>query len=340
MDFSLDIQPVLSKELILSHLTEEQIFAFYLGPEIRSKKLFKSKLRNDKNPTCSMYRNSKNILIYKDFATNEHLDCINYVMTLFRCNFYEALKIIANDFGIIKNLNIQKNRGKIISKDFKIEEKEFSKIQVEIQDFSESELKWWSKYGITQEILKKFNVYSCKHVWLNGNLMLKSQQNFPLFGYYGGKYQGNELWRIYMPKTKNGFKFMGNWPSKKIQGYDQLPKKGKLLVITKALKDVMVLDSLGIPSIAPCSETQFISDTILNELKLRFDNIVVLYDNDLPGISNMNKFKKQYSELIYTWIPRNTDVKDISDFYKMYKKSKTLNLIKNFIIWLKNHKNS
>ena len=341
MDFSLDIQPVLSKELILSHLTEEQIFGFYLGSEIRSKRLFRSKLRNDKNPTCSMYRNKSNTLIYKDFATNEHLDCINYVMALFRCNFYDALKIIANDFGIIKNSNLHKNRGKIISKDFKIEEKEFSKIQVEIQDFSEAELKWWNKYGITQETLKRFNVYSCKHVWLNDNLMLKSQQNFPLFGYYGGKYQGNELWRIYMPKTKNGFKFMGNWPNKKIQGFDQLPKKGgKLLVITKSLKDAMVLDSLGIPSIAPCSETQFISNTILEELKLKFENIVVLYDNDLPGIKNMNKFRKQHKELIYTWIPRHTGAKDISDFFKMYKKKETLNLIKTFILWLKNRKNS
>ena len=340
MDFSLDIQPTISKKLILSRLTEEQIFAFYLGPEIRSKKLFRSRLRNDHNPTCSMYRNKSGTLIYKDFATSEHLDCINYVMTLFKCGYYDALKIIANDFGIIKSSDLQKNRGKIISKDFKIEEKEFSKIEVELQDFTELELKWWNKYGITPEILKKFNVYSCKHVWLNGNLMLKSQQHFPLFGYYGGKYQGNELWRIYMPKTKTNFKFMGNWPTKKIQGYDQLPKKGKLLVITKSLKDSMVLNSLSIPSCSPNSETQFISESVLNDFRSRFDNIVVLFDNDSTGITFMNKLKKQYPDLIYTWIPRKYGVKDISDYYKMYKRKETLNLIKEVLIWLKNHKNS
>ena len=54
----------------------------------------------------------------------------------------------------------------------------------------------------------------------------------------------------------------------------------------------------------------------------------------------MNKLKKQHPELIYTWIPRKYEAKDISDFYKMYKREKTLNLIKEFVIWLKNHKNS
>ena len=128
---------------------------------------------------------------------------------------------------------------------------------------------------------------------------------------------------------------MGNWPTKKIQGYDQLPKKGKLLVITKSQKDSMVLNSLGIPSCSPNSETQFINNSILLELKESFNNIVVLYDNDLPGIQNMNKFKKQYPELIYTWIPRKYGAKDISDFYKIYKRKETLNLIKEVVVWLK-----
>lgn len=339
MDFSFEEIPQISKELILSKFSEEQIFAFYIGSEIFSKKLFRSKLRQDKNPTCSMYRNKSNVLIYKDFATGTHLDFVNYVMMLFGCGYYEALRIIANDFGIIKSQNINKNKGKIISKDLKIEEKEFSKIQVEIQDFTESELKWWAKYGITEEILKKFDVYSCKHVFLNGTLCAKSNQNCPIFGYYGKKYHGEELWRCYFPKRDN-YRFMGNYPSKKIQGYDQLPKKGKLLVITKSMKDTLCLYSMGISACAPNSETQFLSDTMLNELKDRFDNIVILFDNDYTGISFMNKIKKQHPELIYTWIPKKYGAKDISDFYKMYKKNKTLNLIKEFVIWLKNHKNS
>ena len=287
MDFSLIKKPKLNKDLILSKLSEEQIFSFYIGSEIRSKKLFRSKLRNDKNPTCSMYRSKSGALIYKDFATNQHLNCFAYVMELFKCDYYSALKIIANDFNIVRDSSIVKNRGKIISKDFRIEEKEFSKIQVEIQDFTELELKWWSKYGITADILKKYNVYSCKHVFLNDQLVAKSQQHCPIFGYYGKKYQGNELWKIYFPKRKE-YRFMGNYPSRKMQGYEQLPKTGKVCVITKSQKDCMTLYSLGIPACAPNSETVIPNETIISDLKNRFKYIICLWDNDYTGISFLN----------------------------------------------------
>lgn len=338
MDFSLIKKPKLNKDLILSKLSEEQIFSFYIGSEIRSKKLFRSKLRSDKNPTCSMYRSRSGALIYKDFATNQHLNCFAYVMELFRCDYHSALKIIANDFNIIHDSSIVKNRGKIISKNFRIEEKEFSKIQIEVQDFTELELKWWAKYGITLDILKKYNVYSCKHVFLNGQLIAKSQQHCPIFGYYGKKYHGNELWKIYFPKRKE-YRFMGNYPSKKMQGYEQLPKTGKVCVITKSQKDCMTLYSLGIPACAPNSETVIPNETIITDLKNRFKYIICLWDNDYTGISFLNKFKHKYPELIYTWIPRSLKAKDISDYYKENGKKETVKLIKEFFIWLKNRQN-
>ena len=337
MDFSLIKKPKLNKDLILSKLSEEQIFSFYIGSEIRSKKLFRSKLRNDKNPTCSMYRSKSGALIYKDFATNQHLNCFAYVMELFKCDYYSALKIIANDFNIVRDSSIVKNRGKIISKDFRIEEKEFSKIQVEIQDFTELELKWWSKYGITPDILKKYNVYSCKHVFLNDQLVAKSQQHCPIFGYHGKKYQGNELWKIYFPKRKE-YRFMGNYPSRKMQGYEQLPKTGKVCVITKSQKDCMTLYSLGIPACAPNSETVIPNETIISDLKSRFKYIICLWDNDYTGISFLNKFRHKYPELIYTWIPRALKAKDISDYYKENGKKETIKLIKEFFVWLKENR--
>ena len=51
----------------------------------------------------------------------------------------------------------------------------------------------------------------------------------------------------------------------------------------------------------------------------------------------MRKIRKSHPELIYTFIPRRYNAKDISDFYKYYGKQKTLNLITQFIKWLKTH---
>lgn len=335
VDFS--IKPKITKELILSRFSEEQLMEYYLHIPVK-KGLFRSPLRRDRNPTCSFYRNGSNTLIFKDFATGQHLNVFGVVQEIFHCGYFEALRIIANDMGIIHDKFLQKTPGKINDNPVKMQDKEISKIQVEVQDFSDLELKWWRKYGITPEILKHFNVYSCKHVFLNGQLSAKSQQHCPIFGYYGGKIQGNkeriELWRCYFPKRKS-YRFITNWPAKKIQGYDQLPKKGKLLIITKSMKDCMTLYSCGISACAPNSENLFISDNVLNELKKRFENIVVFYDNDRPGLLNMARIRKDHPELVFISIPKEYGSKDISDFYKDHGRKETLNLIKKFVLWLK-----
>ena len=334
MDFS--FQPKITKELILSRFSEEQLMEYYLHLPVK-KGLFRSPLRRDKQPTCSFYRNKSGTLIFKDFATGQHLNIFDVVQSIFRCSYFESLRIIANDFGIVRDNTLHKNPGKINLNPIKIKDKEISKIQIEVQEFTDGELKWWGKYGISKDILKHFNVYSCKHVFLNDQLFAKSQQHCPIFGYYGKKYQGLELWRCYFPK-RTSFRFITNWPSKKIQGYDQLPKKGKLLVITKSMKDSMCLYSCGITACAPNSENLFISDKILEDLKSRFKNIVVLYDNDRPGLYNMAKIRREHPELTYVFIPKRYGSKDISDFYKDHGRKETLNLIKTFILWLKEHR--
>lgn len=332
MNFS--FKPKITKELILSMFSEEQLMEYYLHLPVK-KGLFRSPLRKDHNPTCSFYRNNSGTLIFKDFATGQYLDIFSVVQCMFNCTYKEALRIIANDMGIITDKSLHKNVGKINNNPTKIKDKEMSKIQVEIQDFTDLELKWWDKYGITPNILRKFNVYSCKHVFLNGELFAKSQQHCPIFGYYGKKYQGIELWRCYFPK-RTSFRFITNWPSKKIQGFDQLPKSGKLLVITKSMKDTMCLYSCGITACAPNSENLFISDSVLEDLKKRFQYIVVFYDNDRPGLYNMAKIRKNHPELVYISIPKKYGSKDISDFYKSHGRKETLNLIKQFVLWLKN----
>lgn len=334
MNFS--FQPKITKELILSRFSEEQLMEYYLHLPVK-KGLFRSPLRRDKQPTCSFYRNKSGTLIFKDFATGQHLNVFDVVQSIFKCDYFESLRIIANDFGIVRDSALRKNPGKINLNPIKIKDKEISKIQIEVQEFTDSELKWWGKYGISKDILRHFDVYSCKHVFLNDQLFAKSQQHCPIFGYYGKKYQGLELWRCYFPK-RTSFRFITNWPSKKIQGYDQLPKKGKLLVITKSMKDSMCLYSCGITACAPNSENLFIPDKVLEDLKNRFKNIVVLYDNDRPGLYNMAKIRKEHPELTYVFIPKKYGSKDISDFYKDHGRKETLNLIKTFILWLKEHR--
>lgn len=337
MDFSLNREIKLTKDLILSKVTEEQIFYFYLGSDIKNRKLFRSKLRSDKNPTCSMYRNKSGTLIYKDFATDQHLDAFNYVMELYRCNYREALKIIANDFNIVASSEA-KNKGKIISKDFKIKEKEFSKLQAEIKDFDELELKWWNKFGITLETLKRFNVFSIKHVFLNGQIVAKSSQNCPIYGYYGNKLKKDgesyELWKFYFPKRKES-RFLGNYPAEILQGYKKLPKNGKICVITKSMKDCLALYEYGIPACAPNGETVIPKEAVVKDLLSRFEYVFCLWDNDYTGVTFLNKIKHKYPELKCLIIPRKLGAKDFSDLRAKYGYKKTKQFIVEYLNGLK-----
>ena len=327
MDFQ--FEPKVTKELILSRFSEEQIMEYYLHVPIK-RGLFRSPLRRDKEPTCSFYRNRSGDLIFKDFATGQHLNVFGVVQDIFKCNFFEALRIIANDFGIVRSRSIARNPGKINENPVKIKDKEMSKIQIEVQDFTDLELKWWKKYGITLDILKKFDVYSCKHVFLNDQVFAKSQQHCPIFGYYGKKYQGLELWKIYFPK-RTSYRFIGNYPAKKLQGYDKLPKTGKICVITKSLKDCMALYAYGIPACAPNSETVIPSEAVINDLLSRFEYVFCLWDNDYTGVSFLNKIKRKYPQLECLIIPRSLGAKDFSDLRELYGYKRTKQLIYDYL---------
>ena len=331
--FNFTFEPKITKEFLLSKNNEETYMAYYLGAPV-NKGLFVSPLRDDKHKTCSYFRGKSGTLYFKDFATGQCLDFVNVVMTKYSCNYHEAIRIIAKDFGYTTSAKIKTSAIKIQPK-FEGSKQTF--IRVEVKDFTEAELKWWNSFGITKEILNKFKVYSCKTVFLNNYIYAQSAQHSPIYGYYFGKKENIEQWRIYMPKRKE-FRFIGNVSTKTIQGYKQLPKKGKVVVITKSMKDVLCLYSLGISAIAPNSETQFVSEKVLEELKQRFEYIALLYDNDLTGVKFTNKLRKQYPELIVTLIPRSTGAKDISDHYRLHGRSKTLELIKSAIKIYKNFK--
>lgn len=315
---------ILTKELIEKKVSQETLISTYYGVPMQ-KSLFKAKHRVDRHATVGYYRNAKGRIIVKDFGSDYCGDWIFVVMHKFCCSYEKALMIAANDFGIQKFNELPQTpikESKIV-----LDEKKEAIIQVEIRPFQQYELEWWEKYGISEKTLKKFNVFSCKNVFLNGNLFHIETKNQLIFGYYGGIKKGVEKWKIYMP-TKRIMKWISNKDKTTLQGASNLPRKGgDFVCITKSLKDVMLLHEFGIPAIAPNSENLFLSEEQLDKLKAKFSHIIVFFDNDLAGLTSMRKIKDQYPELRYLFIPRKYGAKDISDFYKKYGKEKTQQLI-------------
>ena len=320
-------RPKITKEFLLSKINQESIMQYYTGQDVNSKKLFTSVLRKDNHVTCSFYKSKSGILYMHDFATNEHLDCWNIVMQLYNCNYYDALNIIAQDFGFVEGTHKNASPPKLVND---LKETESSKIQVQIKDFTEKELEWWNQFGISKKLLKKYHVFSLQHVFLNGQLRFTSSEQCPIYGYYFGKDKNHEeKWKIYFPMRQE-FRFLNNVSKKTLQGYHQLPKTGDLLVITKSMKDCISLYGFGIPACAPNSETLFVNDKQLEEFKQRFKHILVVYDQDRPGRHNMWLIRKQHPELNFFTMPKDL-AKDFTDSVQLIGVDKMKELVNQFI---------
>lgn len=303
----------ITKELLLNKNSEETYMEHYLGIPVK-KGLFKSPLRKDSKPTASFFRNKKGDLIFHDFRGDFYGNFISVVMELFQCSYYKALKIIANDFGINNYKNYEKHESKIEYSGIIFKETQSTSIiQVEKKEFSQKELDWWDSFGISKTTLNKYKVVSCSSIFLNGQYFTSSSDKSPIFGYYGGKKDGIELWRIYMP-TKKTFRFLSNWSSSIIQGSKQLIESGDYCILSKSLKDVMLLHEFNFISCAPNAESITISKSQFDKLNQKFNNIIIFFDNDLAGVQGAHRYKKQFNcKCIFI---KRKYAKDISDLYK------------------------
>lgn len=154
---------------------------------------------------------------------------------------------------------------------------------------------FWDKLRIRKATLIKFNVEQVDSV--NGYAYTNSY----IYLLPKGRY------RVYSPKSR--MRFWGTMKQSDIFGLEQLPETGDLLIITKSLKDVMVLTEMGYNAISFSSETVSPTKKVIDELKARFRRIVILYDNDKTGIEQSERLRSIHKlDLIYM-----QSAKDISD---------------------------
>lgn len=317
----------LTQEELLKHNSEETYMEHYLGIPVK-KGLFKSPLRKDNTPTCSFYRDKAGRLIFKDFRGDFYGNFVEVVKFKYNVSYHKALAIIANDFGILLNPELEKHKSCIKKYTNNVlKPSEESIIKVKVKDFTKEELDWWGSFGIGLTTLKKFFVFSCEIVFLNDQIYSYSTPTSFNFGYfYPSRDSKKQFWRIYYPQNKK-YRFISNWNKTMIQGFHMMPKSGEFLVITKSMKDVMLCYELGIPAIAPNSENLFITEAQWDNIVIKFRKIFLLYDTDLAGVANSKRIKKKFPKIQILLIPRKYKAKDLTDLYKKLGTERILNLV-------------
>ena len=318
----------LTVENILKSITEETIFLKYL--EFSDIELNNSKycnpLRSDSKPGC-VFVQGRSWLFFNDNAYPEFSgSCFHIVKRKYHCDFWTALRIINRDFKlglddgyIIDYTPVIFNSVNRKSKS-NIKKRQLTSIKVKTMPYLELDLKYWKQFGIQESTLELYNVKSVFKAWVNEKYYHKYTKKEPIYAY-----MFNNRMKLYRPFSRKEVKWRNNCYRSDIQGLEQLPETGEILIITKSLKDVMVLYELGFNAIAPQSETPNFDEVVLSNLKKRFKRIIVWYDNDDPGVRNSILLTEKIGAEYFN-IPKNMP-KDPSDFLLDYEADDLLELL-------------
>lgn len=282
---------LISKEAILENYDDVNIYRYYIG-DFEINKPFCSPLRDENNPSFSIFISKHDDqLLFKDFTLDKTGDFVVLVQLLFGLTYFEALSKIAYDFNLnkkyyCKNLNqskIQKNENfSFINREKALSKVSSFRLNIKSRKWRIHDYKFWKQFGITRLTLIKFNVVPVEYLFINDKIIKADKHTYAFIE----NKDNIKTYKIYQPFNKE-FKWSTNHNDSIWQGWTQLPKKHNSLVITKSLKDVMsIYEVANIPAVSLQAESVKPKLKVIEELKRRFENIIILYDNDFDSKTN------------------------------------------------------
>ena len=338
---------MLSKEEILARTDKGlNVFRQYLPFPFRVGRNFLNPLYEDKKASCNVYFDrTNNQYKLKDYGDDNYSgDCFHFVGKILGTDcrhadsFLEILQKINQDLCLcLENgsYNYSPNSeppfggwgSSPLSPKSQILEpsswgwgspiKPFS---IKVKPISELELSYWQQYGISLEILRRYQVVSLKEFTSENNegksYKLTPSDKEPIFAYQGKRYL-----KLYRPFSAVRFQYAGDLGEKYCFGLEQLPPKGNILFITGGEKDVLSLVAKGFSAICFNSETSNIPQSTIRKLTYRFKHVVLLYDCDKTGLEASAKHIQLLSSLgvkrMVLPLKGSKEEKDISDYFKI-----------------------
>ena len=291
---------------LLEKVSDYDIYSYYLG-SFKPKVLMNSPLRpDDKIPSFAIFPSKTGDLLFKDHGTGEAGNALKFIKLYKGINTKDELE--RELLRIVRKMNPM--LGEVKPTYVKTVGLGLTEIGIVRQPFTEVDKAYWKQFHISIDTLRKFNVFSIKYFLCNNIVRGVYKDDCPMYAY-----KVDDKFKIYRPLATKYTKWRTNLSNTNIQGYDQLPEKGDLLVITKSLKDVMCLYEMGITAVSPSSETTFLPDNVLESLHKRFKHIIILYDRDVAGVKNARQYSKQYG-LDAIFVHKKFKAKDVSDAVK------------------------
>ena len=315
---------------ILSKVTEADILSYYLEvTEVPC--IINSPLRQDKRPSFGLYSSDGIRIFYIDLATKDNGGLFDLLGKMWNCGFKEVLSKINEDISkFCGGASIHSYTPCAIRSTSSYNKD--TDLQCKVRDWRSYDIEYWASYGITLEWLKYAEVYPISHkiVIKDGHRYVFGADKYA-YAYVEHK-EGKVTLKIYQPFNKAGYKWSSNIDRSVWSLWTKIPKYGTNLIISSSVKDCLnIMCNFKIPSICLQGEGYLPKPHIMEELKSRYKNIIIFFDNDFanpnnPGHNDAKKLSEEYN-LKMVEIPKKYESKDPSDLFKKYGKNKYLEIM-------------
>ena len=300
-------------EDILDRVSEFDILSFYFKIT-HIPCVINSPLRKDKHPSFKLYSIDGYKIYFKDYATKQNGDTFSLLSLYFNLNFKETIQRIYNDLigyismgGPIKYLS--KSSSKIYHKNIKLD--------VKIRDWKEWDILYWESYGISIPWANFGDIYPISHTIItknNNKFIIPADKHAYV---YVERKDNNISLKTYQPFSES-YKWISKHDGSVWDLWQQLPQNANNLIITSSRKDALCIwENTKIPATGLQCESYLPKENVVQELKNRFKNIYVLYDNDFKKEENYGRINgKIFADtfgLQQIEIPNEYKCKDISD---------------------------
>ena len=273
-----------------------------------------SPFRPDNNPKCFL-RDYNGLILFTDFAFPEYnkFTCVHAVAKLKQVNLQTAANLICNkylhkaDIKFYGLPTIQTNEKTTINKSSSSIHFEPFRDSTGQACYSNIDKEYWIKRNVSSSQLQKHDVYSVHHFFINQQYI---KPKLPSFAYLFNN--GNV--KIYSPYDLK-HKWVSTCTSEDIWKSIDFPPS-EFCIITKSLKDLMVLENL-----IDCDIYAFQNEGVIPDLNFLsvYASVLVLYDNDLPGYKAAKTLVQAIKNFGFTakaiFIPEELKSKDIDELY-------------------------
>ena len=283
-----------------------------------------SPLRKDRNPSLSIFRLPDGNIGYKDFGTGEKGSIYRLLSKLWNISIKQVYRRIISEYtyNSSNTLNIKAKRIKKLKKSC-------TTLNVKVREWKEWDIEYWNKYGISKEWLEYAEIYPISTIFFNNDTVSIPADKYAYV--YVERKDNKVTLKVYQPYYER-FKWISKHDSSVWDLWTKIPKTGDKLIITSSRKDALCIwSNTGIPSLSLQGEGYIPKESVINELKNRYKNIYILYDNDFQSEVNHGRiFGKHLSEMFnlkQIEIPDKYKSKDTSDLCLNYGKQTVKDVI-------------